>query len=59
MLVIGSENACLEMIMLTTTLNRPISVGRNNFLEPTLMLIMLINVGHSNFLTQTRFSVYN
>lgn len=36
--------------MFTTTLNRPIIVVCNNSLEPTLMLIMMINVGHNKIL---------
>ena len=35
--------------MLYTTLNSHDIVGHTNFLEPTLILIMIINVGHINF----------
>ena len=33
---------------LTATLNSPIAVGHSNFLEPTLIFVMIINVGYIN-----------
>ena len=41
----------------TTTLNSPIIVGQNDFLEPTLIFIVRVNFGHINFSTHTNFIV--
>ena len=35
--------------IIKNTLNNPITVGHNNFVEPTLILITRISVGHINF----------
>ena len=37
-----------ELLLTFRTLNSPISVGHGNFLEPTLIFIVRINVGHVN-----------
>lgn len=41
------HNQCIKAH--NTNLNSPISVGHNNTLETTSILIMRINVGHVNF----------
>ena len=44
------DSFCLDKIDEGSTLYSPsITVGHSNFLEPTLILIMRINVGHINF----------
>ena len=43
----------------TGTLNSPIIVGHNNFLEPILILTTRINVGHIKFSTRVKFLVEN
>ena len=43
------------MAQVQSTLNSQVTVGHNNSLEPTLILIMEIDVGHNKFQPHVKF----
>ena len=49
LLIISSSTKGFQHSYIVSTLNSPIIVGRNSFLESILILIMRINVGRTNF----------